>query len=53
LLAGKVCSVVGDNGVGESEATHDILPKKLDNLLISDFRKWHCFNPFGEVVGGY
>ena len=37
LLAGKICHIIGDNGVGESEATHDILPKKLDNLLTSDF----------------
>lgn len=33
LLAGKVCFIVRDDGVGESEATHDILPKKLDSLL--------------------
>jgi len=39
LLAGKVCPVVGDNGVGEFEATHDVLPKKLDNLLTNDFRE--------------
>jgi len=53
LLAGKVCSVVGDNSVGESKVTHDVLPKKLDNLLTSDFGEWHCFDPFSEIVGGY
>ena len=51
LLAGKVCPVIGDYGVGEFEATHDVLPKKFD--LSSDFREWLCFNPFGEVVSGY
>ena len=29
FLAGKVCSVVGDNGVGESKMTHDVLSKKI------------------------
>jgi len=53
LLAGKVCPVVRDNGVGESKATHDVLLKKLDNLLTSDFGKWHRFDPFGEVVSDY
>jgi len=37
LLTGKVCPIVRDNGMGESEATHDILSKKFDNLLSSDF----------------
>ena len=36
LLAGKVCPIVGNNGVGTSEATHDVLLKKLDNLLTND-----------------
>ena len=29
LLAGKVCPIVRDNGVRESEATHDVLSKNL------------------------
>ena len=29
FLASKVCPVVGDNSVGKSEATRDILPKNL------------------------
>jgi len=37
LLTGKVCPIVRINGMGESEATHYILPKKFDNLLSSDF----------------
>ena len=53
FLAGKVCYVIGDNGVGESEATHDVLPKKPDNLLTSDFGEWHRFDSFGDVIGGY
>ena len=44
LLAIKVCPVVGDNVVGESEATHNILPMKLDNLLSNDFGEWHHFD---------
>jgi len=53
LLAGKVCPIVKDIGVGEFEATHDVLPKKLDNMVTSDFREWHRFDPFGELVDGY
>ena len=37
LLAGEVCSVVEDNGMGEPEAAHYILPKKLNNMLPGDF----------------
>ena len=48
-----ICPIVGYNGVVESEATHDVLPKKLDNLLTNDFGEWHHFDLFGEVVGGY
>jgi len=29
FLAGKVCPFVRNNGVGESEAKYDILPKKI------------------------
>jgi len=53
LPAGKVCSTVGDNGVGEFEATHYVLLEKLDNLFPYDFREWHHLDPFGEVVGVY
>jgi len=53
LLAGKVRFIVGDDGVGGPEATHYVLPKKLDNLLPGDFREWHCLDPFGEIVSGY
>jgi len=53
LLAGKVHTIVGDDGVGESEAAYYILPEELDNLLPSDFEKWHRLDPFGEIVGGY
>ena len=53
LLASKVYPVVEDNGVRESEVTHGVLSKKLDNLLTSDFGEWHHFDPFSEVVGGY
>jgi len=53
LLAGKICPVVRDNGVIESEATYNVLPMKLDNLLTSDFGECHRFDPFCEVVSGY
>jgi len=36
LLAGKVYLVVGII-VWESPKRHDVLPKKFDNLLFSDF----------------
>ena len=38
---------------GESEATHDVLLKKFDNLLSSDFGEWHHLDAFGEVISGY
>jgi len=53
LLAGKVCPIVRDNGEGASKVTHDVLPRKLDNLLISDFVEWHRFDLSSEVVGDY
>ena len=54
LLAGKVRSIIGDNGMEEPEATHYVLSKELDNLLPGDFREWHCLDDlFGEVVSGY
>ena len=36
LFAGKVCSVVGNNGVREPKETYYILPQELDNLLLGD-----------------
>ena len=33
LLASKVRSVIRDDGVGEAEMTHHVLPQGLDNLL--------------------
>jgi len=45
LLTIKVCPVVRDNGVRESKVTYDVLPKKLNNLLSSDFGEWHHFYP--------
>ena len=53
LLTGEVRPIVKNNGVGESEVAHYVLPKELENLLPSDFREWHCLDSFGEVVGGY
>ena len=53
LLAGKVCPVVGDNGVSEFKVTHNVLPKKFDNLFFSDFGEWHRLSPFEEVVSIY
>ena len=53
LLAGEVCFIVRDNGIGELELVYYVLPKKLDNLLPGDFKEWHYLDPFGEVGGGY
>jgi len=53
LFADKVRSIIGDDGVGEPEATPYVLPEKLDNLLPGDFGERHCLNPFGEVVVTY
>ena len=48
LLAGEVCFIVGDNGIGELELVYYVLPKKLDNLLPGDFGEWHYLDPFGS-----
>jgi len=53
LLAGKISSVVGDDCVRDSEATHYVLPEKFDNLLPTDFRERYYLDPFGKIVGGY
>ena len=36
LLAGKVCPIVRDDGVGILKR-HDVLPKKFNNMLSRDF----------------
>ena len=53
LLAGKVYSIVKDYGIGELKAVHYVLPEELVNMLPGDFKERHCFDPFGEIVGGY
>jgi len=53
LLACKVCCIIGDDGVGEPEATYYVLSEGLNNLLPGDFRERQCRDPFGEIVGGY
>jgi len=53
FLAGKVYSIVKDYGIGELKALHYVLPEELDNMLPGDFKERHCFDPFGEIVGGY
>ena len=46
-------SVVGDDSVGDLEATCYVLPAELDNLLPADLGERHCLDLFGEVVSGY
>jgi len=53
LLAGEISSVVGDDCVRDSEATHYVLPEEFDNLLPTNFEERYCLDPFGKVVGGY
>ena len=53
LLTGKISSVVGDDSVGDPEATCYVLPAELDNLLPADLGERHCLDSFGEVVSGY
>jgi len=53
LLASEISPVVGDNSMGDSEATYYVLSEELDNLLLGDFGERYCLDPFGKVVGGY
>ena len=39
LLAGEISSVVGDDCVRDSEATHYVLPEEFDNLLPTNFEE--------------
>jgi len=52
LLAGKISSIIGDESVGDPEATYYVLSEELNNLLHAYLRKWYCLDPFGELVGG-
>ena len=52
LLAHEIGPIVRD-GMRKHEAAHDILPKKLDNLLPCDVGKRHCFHPLSGVVCGH
>ena len=36
LVAGEVSPIVRDNGMGNTEASDNMNPKELDNLLSSD-----------------
>ena len=53
LLAGKICSVVRDDSMGDPKATYYVLPEELDNLLPADFGERYCLDLFDKVVGGY
>ena len=53
LFAGEISSVVGDDSVGDPEATYYILLKELDNLLFADLGELYCLDPIGKVVSCY
>ena len=48
----KIGPVVGDDGMGKSEATNEVLPEEFANLLPCDIEERYCFYPFYEVVCG-
>ena len=50
LLARKVSLIFGDDGIRKPEVAHEILPKKLDNLLPYDIGEHHSFHILSEVV---
>ena len=52
-LAGEISSVVGDDCVRNSEATHYVLSEEFDNLLPTNFNEWYHLGPFGKIVNGY
>ena len=53
LLAGEISFVVGDDSLGNPEATYYVLPEELDNLLPADLGERYCLNLLGKVVGGH
>ena len=53
LLAEEISSIVGDDGVGDPQATYYVFPVVLDNLLPANLEQRHYLNPNGEVAGGY
>ena len=44
--AREVGPVVGDDGLGKSKVTHDILPEEFDTLLPYDIGERQCFYLF-------
>jgi len=52
LLAGEIGFVVGDDSVGDPEATYYVLLEELSNLLPADLGERHCLDLFGKGVGG-
>ena len=53
LLASEISPVVGDNSMGDSEATYYVLSEELDNLLPADLGERHYLNPLGKIINGH
>ena len=53
LVAGEVCSIVINNGVGKPKVAYYVLLLELDNLFPGDIGEQYCLDPFGEIVDGY
>ena len=52
MLARKVGSIFGEDGMRKREATNNILSKKLHYLLSYDFGEWYRLYSLCEVVSG-
>ena len=53
MLTHEVGSIVGDDNMRKSEATNNVLLKKIHYMLSCDFGERHRLYPFGKVFGGY
>ncbi|RVW41938.1 hypothetical protein CK203_081586 [Vitis vinifera] len=48
----KLWTIVGYNGLGDSEATDDVFPYELGDILVFDASICFSFHPFTEVIRG-
>lgn len=46
----ELCSIISDDGPGDSESSDYIPPYEPYHISISDVCQWFCLDPLGEVV---
>ena len=52
-MAHELGSIVGDNLVGDPEASDYVGPQEFADLEVCYLAECLCFDPFGEVVSDY